>query len=102
MQDIIIKPSDKGGNVVLWPTRLYEQEALRHLLDVIKYKCISFNSLQKFCGELEDILESALEKGIFKKKQQHHCLLPTNPITLLLKIHKDTRNPPGHSKVSGN
>lgn len=31
MKEVIIKPSDKGGNVVLWSTQAYEREAFRQL-----------------------------------------------------------------------
>lgn len=33
MKDVVIKPLDKGGNIVIWPTKLYEREALRQLCD---------------------------------------------------------------------
>ena len=31
--DIVIKPADKGGAVVVWRTDLYKQEAFRQLAD---------------------------------------------------------------------
>ena len=35
--DIVVKPADKGGAVVVWRTDLYKQEALRQLSDTNFY-----------------------------------------------------------------
>ena len=35
--DIVIKPADKGGAVVVWRTDLYKQEAFRQLADTKFY-----------------------------------------------------------------
>lgn len=47
INDIKIKPSNKGGNVVIWPICLYEKEALKQLHDKSYYKQLFFNPLQK-------------------------------------------------------
>lgn len=79
MKDTVIKPSDKGGwgDVVVWPMKLYEREALWQLRDTTYYKWLSFNPLQKYYGELKDILDKALEIGTIMQKQ-FDCLLPND------------------------
>lgn len=37
-KDVVIKPYDKGGNVVLWPVGMFEWEALRQLRDKTCYR----------------------------------------------------------------
>lgn len=101
----MIKPSDKGGNVVVWPTYLYEREALRQLRCSHHYKRLTFNTLFKFRLELSGILDDAIENGIINR-QQYDALLPMDPkiatFYMLPKVHKDLRNPPGRPIVSGN
>lgn len=103
MTDIVIKPSDKGGNVVIWPTRMYEKEALRQLRDVQHYKKLTFNPLIKFRNELQNILDDALDTGVINKKE-YDCLLPSDPkiatYYMLPKIHKDEKSPPGRPIIS--
>lgn len=38
LPECIIKPSDKGGNVVLWHERDYLEEVIRHLNDLVCYE----------------------------------------------------------------
>lgn len=44
MKDIVIKPADKVGNVVLWPSTMYEAEAFRQLGNVKCYRKLDSNS----------------------------------------------------------
>ena len=39
--DCIIKNADKGGNLVLWPTKLYKEEAMSQLNDTTTYMKIT-------------------------------------------------------------
>ena len=42
--DVVIKPADKGGAVVVWRADLYRQEALRQLNDASFYTKLKFRS----------------------------------------------------------
>ncbi|CAJ0960586.1 unnamed protein product [Ranitomeya imitator] len=69
-EDIVIKPADKGGNVVLWPSALYEKEAFKHLRDKETYKKLDHNPTDAFSRELEGILVDAHDRGIIPKQQR--------------------------------
>lgn len=59
MKDVIIKPSDKGGNVVLCSTKAYEREAFRQLWDTDCYRKWTYNPLSKFQVELSNFIQKA-------------------------------------------
>ncbi|XP_073442412.1 uncharacterized protein [Dendrobates tinctorius] len=105
LRGVVIKPADKGGNVVVWPTTLYEKEAMRQLRDTTCYRRLSFNPTSVFQAELCEILEDAFQQG-FISKEIKEGLIPASPRTpclyLLPKVHKDLVSPPGRPIVSGN
>ncbi|KAM4034471.1 uncharacterized protein ACNLHF_021105 [Anomaloglossus baeobatrachus] len=72
--DIIIKPADKGGNIVIWAVDNYKKEAFRQLRDKDTYSRLSYNPLQQFSLELLKILEVECENGIIDKKNDGGAL----------------------------
>ncbi|KAM4016291.1 uncharacterized protein ACNLHF_002679 isoform 2-T3 [Anomaloglossus baeobatrachus] len=105
MKDIVIKQADKGGNVVIWSTKAYEQEAYKQLHDKACYTKLEGNPTTKFSIELLAILQKAYDEGIIPKSVfegliQEHPVTPT--IYFLPKIHKSIEQPPGRPIVSGN
>ncbi|KAM4012417.1 LOW QUALITY PROTEIN: uncharacterized protein ACNLHF_004941 [Anomaloglossus baeobatrachus] len=48
MDDVVIKQSDKGGNVVVWGKDKYEVEAFRQLNDIKCYTKLTTNPLRRF------------------------------------------------------
>lgn len=64
MKEVIIKPSDEGGNIVLWPVKKYEKEAWKQLKDTQCYKKLTFNPLTKFQAEVCTIVREAIDKEI--------------------------------------
>ncbi|KAM4041148.1 uncharacterized protein ACNLHF_012329 isoform 1-T1 [Anomaloglossus baeobatrachus] len=105
MDDLVIKPSDKGGNVVLWPRALYEKEAMRQLRDPQCYRRLSYNPLTEFQSSLKKILDRGVEDGILSTKEAESLYIddPTiSTIYFLPKIHKNSLAPPGRPIVSGN
>lgn len=56
LKDILFKPADKGGNLVVWPKKQYETEAYRQLRDRTCYQKLSFNPLISFRQKLDEIL----------------------------------------------
>lgn len=70
MTDVVFKPADKGGNVVVWPCTMYEKEALRQLRDTSCYKRLTFNPLRKYKVELNVILMKGVTCGVITKQQK--------------------------------
>ncbi|XP_073508111.1 uncharacterized protein [Phyllobates terribilis] len=102
--DIVIKPADKGGNVVLWPKEKYEREAYKQLKDRDTYLKVQNNPLPSFSAELEMILYEAFSQGIIPKKVYEGLLVkfPKIPtIYFIPKVHKNPLEPPGRPIVSG-
>lgn len=105
MKQVLIKPADKGGNLVIWPRGLYEREAFRQLRDQQCYQRLSFNPTISFQGSLRHLLDTAASKGTISR-DTYNFLMVENPsvacMYLLPKIHKNSRIPPGRPIVSGN
>lgn len=105
LPDVVIKPSDKGENVVLWPTKLYEKEALRQLRVPQCYKKLTYNPLTKFKMELTNIIEDAVAQNIISA-QHGKYLIPefsgVSTLYLLPKVHKNLNTPPRRPIVFGN
>ncbi|CAJ0960814.1 unnamed protein product [Ranitomeya imitator] len=103
--DIVIKPSDKGGNTVVWPCNMYEREVYKLLKDVKCYRRLTFNPLSSFCAQLRDILLKAVEASIISKKQMEYLSVEYPTIAtfyVLPKVHKNASCPPGRPIVAGN
>ncbi|XP_069615983.1 uncharacterized protein [Ranitomeya imitator] len=104
MKDIVIKPADKGGNVVVWPADMYEREAFKQLNMAHCYRRLTVNPLENYKMELDQILKLAKEDGIITTKMMEGLMVefPIVPTFYLTpKVHKDTTNPPGRPIVSG-
>lgn len=109
--DIIIKPADKGGNIVIMNKQDYIDEGLRQLNDIKYYKELNqpiYTDNIKYLQSLINALYT--DKAISHKQLQY--LLPDDASTrprqfyLLPKIHKNkqswptTTTPPGRPIVS--
>ncbi|XP_073403260.1 uncharacterized protein [Dendrobates tinctorius] len=68
LPDVVLKPADKGGNVVLWPTKLYEREAYRQLNNNICYKKLTYNPSSSYFNQLENIIKKATRDDIITKE----------------------------------
>ncbi|CAN7944172.1 unnamed protein product, partial [Ixodes hexagonus] len=90
-EDIVIKPADKGGAIVIMDASMYKAEALRQLSDINFYKTLTQDPTEKFATSIQRIL-TRLHKD--KKIDGHllNFLAPTNckpgRFYLLPKIHK--------------
>ncbi|XP_077118798.1 uncharacterized protein LOC143774899 [Ranitomeya variabilis] len=102
--DVVFKPADKGGNVVVWPNSMYEKEAYRQLNNKVCYKKLTFNPLSAFSKQLGDIVKQARDAGTITNELASALLTSDSTIPtfyLLPKIHKDTKTPPGRPIISG-
>ncbi|XP_077113081.1 uncharacterized protein LOC143768273 [Ranitomeya variabilis] len=104
MRDVVVKPADKGGNIVVWPQHMYEKEAYRQLRDKKTYLRLDRNPLVAYSAELQIILQEAFDNGVIPKKVLDGLLTRSPKIPTIYftpKIHKDPVSPPGRPIVSG-
>ncbi|XP_070188824.1 uncharacterized protein [Littorina saxatilis] len=99
-QDIVIKPADKGGAVVVWDRELYLREAHRQLNDAVSYKPLPQASLPLDQKQIADTIKEQIKHNnlpaTVKLLLKSDAKQPT--FYLLPKIHKP--NTPGRPIVS--
>lgn len=90
--DIIIKPADKGGAIVIMDTSLYNSEAYKQLSDSKYYKPISNSISDLNIVHIDFIMGLMLKKGFINSKQYsyftNHDGNKPRYFYLLPKIHK--------------
>ena len=90
-QDIIIKPADKGGAVVILKTEDYRNECLRLLSDRKTYKILDSDPTSGLATLIGHMVEEALSNGWISKNESDF-LIKVNPVipyfTFLPKFHK--------------
>lgn len=64
----IIKESDKGGNVVVWPVNMYLQEAYRQLNNNTLYQKLPMDPMCVFKKKLDRLLAAAMRLGVIQKQ----------------------------------
>ncbi|XP_077152056.1 uncharacterized protein LOC143816010 [Ranitomeya variabilis] len=101
-KDVVYKPADKGGNLVIWPCQMYEKQAYRLLDDVTCYWRVTFNPLLSFQEKLVNILDKAFIEGISRKLLDTvKNLQPRLPTFYIIpKLHKNPVDPPGRPIVA--
>ncbi|CAH2292869.1 Hypothetical predicted protein [Pelobates cultripes] len=105
-QNIIIKSSDNGGNVVIMDREHFIEMCMEHLKDSSAYRKLSNDPTTLYLSELKHILDSALENDIITSEEYKFILPHLTPTIATLyclpKIHKNMNNPPGRPIVYGN
>ena len=98
--DIVIKPADKGGAVVIWSRPLYIQEALRQLSDGRFYERLDHDPLKEYQSKVKAKVDDMISRNELPPLAKN--LIVTTPQTsrfyLLPKIHKPDN--PGRPIVS--
>ena len=104
-KNIIIKPADKGGAVVVQDILDYINEGIRQLSDTKFYietqedlthqHTLDINAFLKTMSESKEIDDKCYEYLYVSKER-------TSLFYMLPKIHKKPKNPPGRPIVSGN
>ena len=88
--DIVIKPADKGGAVVVWDRNLYKQEAERQLSDSTFYERLDRDFTVDYNKTVCEVVKEAITKGELPASAIN--LVVENPRTsrfyVLPKIHK--------------
>ena len=102
-KEMIIKPADKGGKIVLWPTQLYIEEACRQLGDKSYYQEQTEDRTAALSVEIETFCTHLLTKGSIDEDCYTFLTPPSNCRTptfyMLPKIHKE--GCPGRPIISG-
>lgn len=103
-QEFLIKESDKGGNVILWPRNLYMGEAKRQLENRQYYQVLPSDPTIYFNRKMDNLLISARSFGTITNQEfefitVEHPVVPT--FCMLPKVHKDLIRPPGRPIVAG-
>lgn len=109
--NLVVKPADKGGSVVIMDRDQYILEAERQLKDPAFYKELEKPLYPQTKGEVKQILESLHKQKYINAKQKQYLMGPTEPrirkFYILPKIHKPKEKwtipgeiPPGRPIVS--
>ena len=103
--NIVIKPADKGGAVVVWDRDKYIAEGLRQVSDNNFYIETDTDLTSKHHKEVVTVLDDMHSHREIDRSC--HLYLTYTPIRtaqfyMLPKIHKNLNNPPGRPIVSGN
>jgi len=98
--DVVIKPADKGGAVVVWSRPLYIQEGQKQLSDQRFYEKLTADPLQEYQHKVKTTVTEMISTCALPPSAKN--LVVTTPRTsrfyLLPKIHKP--NNPGRPIVS--
>ncbi|CAJ0941960.1 unnamed protein product [Ranitomeya imitator] len=102
-KNIIIKPADKGGAIVVMDRADYIKEAYRQLGDSTVYIKLSRDPINDIRNDISSILRTYLDLGVIDSKTKDF-LIKANPVTpvlyLLPKVHKSLVNPPGRPIIA--
>ena len=98
--DVIIKPADKGGAVVVWSRPLYDAEAQRQLSDVRFYERLDHDPVKEYQQVIKSAVKQMIQANELPALAKNLILQTprTSRFYLLPKIHKE--NNPGRPIVS--
>ena len=103
-KQVIIRPADKGGAIVVLSKEYYYEELEGQLEDSNTYIKLRGNPTCEYNDELIDLIQRGRDKGVIHKREQKY-LVPDNcrvPIIYTIpKIHKDPLRPPGRPIING-
>ncbi|XP_078539298.1 uncharacterized protein LOC144824087 [Lissotriton helveticus] len=101
--DIVVRWSDKGGNVVLWPLQMYNLEANTQLQDKECYMRISPTHIVGIQEKYHNELYKWKGMGLINKDEFNYLKndYPVTPqLYLIPKVHKNEKTPPGRPIIS--
>ena len=101
--DLIVKPADKGGAIVIWPKDSYLKEAYRQLNDFNHYRKIPHDPTPEILTETKKLAYNLYKSKIIDNTKYKFLTTDTRARTphlyLLPKIHK--QDIPGRPIISG-
>ena len=102
--NVVIKPADKGGGIVLQNTENYQAEITSQLNEATNYTRLRADPQASLRKKIYDVTFNAKEKGFLSKLEFDFLNRPgprTPVLYTLPKIHKRLTNPPGRPILSG-
>lgn len=102
--NLVIKPSDKGGNIVLMDNERYERICLNILSNKEWYIQISSLLPEQFNDKFYTIIDRARNNGVITEEIWEFLRIPLPRMVTfysITKTHKSVTNPPGQPIVSG-
>lgn len=103
-KNLVVRPADKGGGIVIQDRPDYVTEMYRILSDQDTYRELPSNPTTLFKKELDKLILKSFNQHILNQKEMDY-LVPIAPRTLIMyhlpKIHKDSSHPPGCPIISG-
>ena len=98
--DVIIKPADKGGAVVVWSRPFYDAQAHRQLSDGRFYERLNHDPVKEYQQVLKTAVKQMIQTNALPASAKNLILQTprTSRFYLLPKIHKE--NNPGRPIVS--
>ncbi|CAJ0931730.1 unnamed protein product [Ranitomeya imitator] len=102
-RNLIIKPADKGGAIVVLDQTYYINEILSQLSDTNTYMPVSNNPTFEIGRQISNLVSHYLSLGVIDQKLgdfliNHHPVIPV--LHTLPKIHKDLLRTPGRPIVA--
>ena len=103
-KEVIIRPADKGGAIVVLAKDYYYEELAKQLEDTNTYIKLRSNPTGEYKEELVDLIYRGKEKGVLNKREAKYlipevCRVPI--IYTVPKVHKDSEKPPGRPIING-
>lgn len=102
-RQMVIKPADKGGGIVVQNPADYMSETTRLLSDTSTYKKLSGDPLPTFSIEAHGLIDQAQADGIVTAPEAaflKHDFYKRPYFYHLPKVHKDPTHPPGRPIVA--
>ena len=102
-KDLIFKPADKGGGLVVQDVHKYRSEIASQLTNEKFYRKLKSDPTLSFQREVFTFLDNAKTNGFISKPEFDflYCQHPIRPVFYTLpKIHKSLVDPPGRPIVS--
>ncbi|CAJ0934562.1 unnamed protein product [Ranitomeya imitator] len=103
--ELVIKPSDKRGNLVIMDHKKYKEMCLKILTDTTTYGPIRGDITESLSAELNILLSEAYSLGLISKRERDFMVqkTPTTPVFYALpKVHEGFSPLKGRPIVSGN
>ncbi|XP_041438335.1 uncharacterized protein LOC121402096 [Xenopus laevis] len=103
-KDVIYKPADKGGALVILDREYYIQEILSQLSNRDTYIQLDKDPTDEITGLISEVLSRYHEQGVVTDSLKDYLTkeFPCIPVLYTLpKIHKNLQSPPGRPIVAG-
>ncbi|CAJ0940699.1 unnamed protein product [Ranitomeya imitator] len=102
-KELIIKPADKGGAIVILDRSYYMDEIRNQLNDLDTYQPVSYNPSFSIAREIKELITHYRGLGTIDEKLGHFLINPHPVIPVfytLPKVHKHLTKPPGRPIVA--